>query len=129
MTGESIIKLHLKGDVVVLNAPEDIRQEMLKMGFSTCLDPTRKSENTLVFVTTQEELLLFLDNDLKHIAYDGMLWFLYSKGTPNLKPDINRNILWKLTADYGIRPVVAVSFNERWSALRFRPVEKVISKT
>ncbi|MGZ6267602.1 MAG: hypothetical protein ACXWNR_03435 [Candidatus Limnocylindrales bacterium] len=49
-----------------------------------------------------------------------ILWFLYRKGN---RADVNRDSLWRLLADYGIRPITQVAIDDEWSALRFRPLK------
>ena len=39
--------------------------------------------------------------------------------------DINRDIVRVTGEEYGITTVTAVSINDTWSALRFRPIDKV----
>ena len=47
----------------------------------------------------------------------GVFWIAYPKGN---KADINRDSLWPIVADYGMRPCGQVAIDERWSGLRFR---------
>jgi hypothetical protein len=47
------------------------------------------------------------------------LWLLYPKGN---RIALNRDSLWRLMADYGVRPITQVSVDDVWSALRFRPL-------
>jgi hypothetical protein len=62
---------------------------------------------------------------MENIEFDGVLWFAYPKGTSGIKTDINRDILRLTAEEYGITTVTAVSINDTWSALRFRPVDRV----
>jgi hypothetical protein len=45
------------------------------------------------------------------------LWLVYPKGN---RIALNRDSLWRLMADYGVRPITQVAVDEVWSALRFR---------
>ena len=54
--------------------------------------------------------------DLKGPVY---LWFCYPKGG---RADINRDSLWSMVAEHGLRPITNVAIDETWSALRFRPL-------
>lgn len=47
------------------------------------------------------------------------LWVAYPKGN---RSDINRDTLWPIVAERGLRPIAQVAVNEVWSALRFRPL-------
>jgi hypothetical protein len=48
-----------------------------------------------------------------------LVWVAYPKGG---RSDINRDSLWPILAERGLRPITQVSLDERWSALRFRPL-------
>jgi hypothetical protein len=37
------------------------------------------------------------------------------------RADLNRDTLWPVLGEYGMRPVSQVAVDEVWSALRFRP--------
>jgi hypothetical protein len=50
----------------------------------------------------------------------GVLWFAYPKGN---RADINRDSLWPIVAEYGLRPITQVALDDVWSALRFRPLK------
>jgi hypothetical protein len=45
-------------------------------------------------------------------------WVAYPKGN---KSDINRDSLWPIVVEFGLRPNSQVAIDDRWSALRFRP--------
>ena len=44
-------------------------------------------------------------------------WVAYPKGN---RTDVNRDTLWPLLAEHGMRPIGQVAIDARWSALRFR---------
>jgi hypothetical protein len=48
-----------------------------------------------------------------------VLWVAYPKGN---RADINRDSLWPMLAEHGLRPITQVAIDETWSALRFRPL-------
>jgi hypothetical protein len=78
-----------------------------------------------LFVRNQADLDRYFDAALKSIKYDGLFWISYPKGSSKVETDLNRDILWELLKEKGIRPVTQVSIDETWSAMRFRPREKV----
>ena len=41
---------------------------------------------------------------------------------PSHRADLNRDTLWPVLGEYGMRPVSQVAVDEVWSALRFRPL-------
>jgi hypothetical protein len=120
-----IKKFKFKDKGVVLKAPEAIAKEFRKLGFKTSFDNQSKSTNTLVFINNNKEYLDFLKNDLKNIEPDSVLWFAYPKGTSKIKTDINRDTIRVTGEEFGITTVTAISIDDTWSALRFRPIDKV----
>jgi len=118
-----IKKFKFKDNGVVLNAPATIEKELVKLGFKTSLGT--KSANTLVFINNNKEYLDFLKKDLKSIEPDSVLWFAYPKGTSKIKTDINRDTIRVTGEEFGITTVTAISIDDTWSALRFRPIDKV----
>ena len=118
-------KLKFKNNGVVINAPIVIEKEFEKLGFTTNFNKQAKSTNTLVFINNNKDYVDFLKTDLKNVELDSVLWFAYPKGTSKVKTDINRDIIRVTAEDFGIKTVTAISINETWSALRFRPIDKV----
>jgi len=121
---EAIKKLKFKSQGIVLNAPKAIEEEFVKMGFKTHFDDS-KSSNTLVFLVNKSTFINFLGTELSKIEFDSVLWFAYPKGTSKIKTDINRDILRVTGEEFGITTVTAISIDETWSALRFRPITQV----
>lgn len=122
---ETIQKFKFKDQAKVINAPEEWKNEFIKAGFKTSFDKKMKSSNTLVFVNNKKEFLDFLNKQLNQIDPDSVLWIGYPKGTSKIKTDINRDILRETAENFGITTVAAVSIDDTWSGLRFRPIEKV----
>jgi len=122
---EIIKKFKFKDKGVVLKAPTEIGSEFVKLGFKTNFTGSAKSTNTLVFINNNKEYLDFLKNNLKNVEPDSVLWVAYPKGTSKIKTDINRDTIRVTGEEYGITTVTAISINDTWSALRFRPIDKV----
>jgi hypothetical protein len=59
------------------------------------------------------------------VKYDGLLWVSYPKKSSKMESDLSREVVWEVVAKTGLRPATQVSVDEVWSALRFRPPEKV----
>ena len=123
-----IPKLKFKKEGIVLHAPAALEKEFLKLGFTNTLLPKTKSENTLVFVNNEKEFIDFLTKQLKSMEPDSVLWFAYPKGTSGIPTDINRDVLRVKAETFGITTVAAISIDNTWSALRFRPIDKVGKK-
>ena len=122
---EIIKKLRFRDSGVVLNAPANMEAAFVKLGFKTSLDKHTKSKNTIVFIASNDAYMDFLNKGLQQIEHDCVLWFAYPKGSSKVKADINRDTLRVTGESFGITAVTIVSIDDTWSALRFRPVEKV----
>jgi hypothetical protein len=122
---EIVKKFKFKDNAVVLNAPALLGKEFEKLGFKLGVDKKRKSTNTLVFINNKKEYLDFLKTGLKNIEPDSVLWFAYPKGSSKITTDINRDIIRVMGEEFGITTVTIISIDDTWSALRFRPIEKV----
>ncbi|NOU19285.1 MAG: hypothetical protein HOO91_17140 [Bacteroidales bacterium] len=123
-----IHKLKFKGAGIVINAPENLEKEFVKLGFKTTLNIKSLNSNTLVFINNKKEFLDFLKEQLKFIELDSVLWFAYPKGTSKIKTDINRDSIRVTAEEFCITTVAAISIDDTWSALRFRPISKVGKK-
>lgn len=122
---EILKKFKFKDDPIVINAPLSLAPEFAKLDLKASFDKKIKSTNVLVFINNNTEYVAFLNKQLKNVEHDGVLWFAYPKGTSKIKTDINRDTIRETGEKFGITTVTAVSIDDTWSALRFRPVESV----
>lgn len=118
-------KFKFKDRATVVNGPASFSSDISELGLETALNPDKPNENTVVFLYSKEELLDFLENSLSLILPDSVLWLAYQKGTSKIKTDLNRDIIREIAGLYGIKTVTAISIDDIWSALRFRPLERV----
>lgn len=75
----------------------------------------------VLFANTAASLRELLVAHQEHLARPGVLWVAYPKAN---RTDINRDTLWPVLAEYGLRPIGQVAIDEVWSALRFRPLKE-----
>lgn len=122
---EIIKKFKFRGSGIIINAPAEIAAAFEGLGFKPSFDKNCRSANTLIFINNNKEYLNFLSNALKNVETDSVLWFAYPKGTSKIKTDINRDTLRATGEKFGITTVTAISIDNIWSALRFRPIDKV----
>lgn len=120
-----IKKLKFKSEAVVINAPSEFVNGFSEFGFANHFSSNSKSKETLVFVNNNAEFLGFLKNDLHCIAHDSIFWMAYPKISSGIKTDINRDIMRESVENFGLQTVTAISIDDTWSALRFRPIDKV----
>jgi hypothetical protein len=73
----------------------------------------------VVVVDDERGLRALADAHREVLGAPRALWLLYPKGN---RIALNRDSLWRLMADYGVRPITQVAVDEVWSALRFRPL-------
>jgi hypothetical protein len=78
-----------------------------------------------LFATNSAQLAEMLPIALAACKYDGLFWVSYPKKSSKVKSDLSRDLLWELPGATGLRPVTQVSIDQTWSALRFRPSERV----
>lgn len=81
-----------------------------------------------LFVKNVAELERLGPTALRAVKYDGLLWISYPKRSSKVETDLTRDVGWEMIKEVGLRPVTQVSVNDTWSALRFRPVERVGNK-
>jgi len=121
----AVNKFKFRDTATIVNAPEDFHHDIHELGFSTSLSPDQPNENTVVFLYSKIELHHFLENQLPLIVEDSILWLAYQKGSAKIKTDLNRDIIRWTAEKYGVKTVTAISIDDTWSALRFRPLESV----
>jgi hypothetical protein len=110
----------------VINAPDDV---------ATDIDATRglkipaarkvTFDWLLVFTPDQAAIKRFASQATKAVRPDGVLWFAYPKLAGAIRTDINRDVGWEAVRAAGFDTVAAVSIDDTWSALRFRPADKI----
>ena len=78
------------------------------------------ADAVVVFVANRSDLEARARPFIEAARRDALAWIAYPKAG-QLGTDLNRDILWELLGDEGIRPVRQVAIDGTWSALRFRP--------
>jgi hypothetical protein len=122
-------KLQLKAGqrVVILNAPPGYLDEIapLPKGVEYVAGPEGSFDFVQVFVKNIEDLERLLPIAMGAVKHDALLWIAYPKGGAKAGTDLNRDILWNAVSPQGLSGVALVSLNDVWSAMRFRPSERV----
>jgi hypothetical protein len=85
------------------------------------VDGPEEATTALVFVNDAASARRLLDTHKAHLGDPSAFWVAYPKGN---RSDINRDTLWPILAEYGMRPIGQVALNETWSALRFRTLNE-----
>lgn len=112
---------------LVLNSPEPFIQDLKSSSTEIYLEvePSGKYPALLLFADSQEKLAQQTPMVLASLEYDGLLWAAYPKRSSGIKSDLYRDAGWGSFETAGLRPVTQISIDDTWSALRFRPVERV----
>lgn len=113
--------------VLILNAPDGYVESLGELPEGVELTHTREGRFGFVhlFVKDSTELDAFRPAAMDAVEYDGLLWISYPKRSSKVKTDLTRDVLWEMMKGTGLRPVTQVSVDAVWSAIRFRPEEKV----
>lgn len=125
-------KLHLKPGYkcAFVNAPKDYLKQLRELPNGATLAKRADADCDLVhlFVTTVAEMDKYLDQAVRYLKLDGVFWISYPKKSSGVQTDISRDHGWEPLYKLNLRPVAAISIDDTWSALRFRPEERVRSK-
>ena len=82
-------------------------------------DP-KSAKAVLVFMRNADELRAF-SAPLVAAARRGAIAYLAYPKAGQLGTDLNRDNIWVMLQEQGIRPVRQIAIDDVWSALRFRP--------
>ncbi len=112
---------------VIINPPAGYLERLapLPEGIELVESPEGQFDFVQVFVKTMEDLQKFLPVAAQAVKHDALLWIAYPKGGAKAGTDLNRDILWNAVSPHNLSGVTLVSLDEVWSAMRFRPSERV----
>jgi hypothetical protein len=71
----------------------------------------------IVFALDAAAVREILTNNKDQLDQAGVFWVAYPKAN---QADINRDTLWPIVGEFGMRPNGQVAVDDVWSALRFR---------
>ena len=80
-----------------------------------------EATTALVFADSAADLRGILTAHQDRLGAPAVFWVAYPKAN---KADINRDTLWPILGEYGMRPISQVAVDETWSALRFRTLKE-----
>ncbi|MHB8918867.1 MAG: hypothetical protein ACYC4H_12650 [Desulfocucumaceae bacterium] len=133
MASELLNKLRLKGGqkAAVINAPEGYIGDLGPLPENTRLFTELDGTFDFIhlFVSSRSDLESLGTAVTRAINPDGLLWISYPKKSSKVKTDLTRDTGRDVMHKAGFEAVSQVSVNETWSALRFRPSEKVKRST
>ena len=114
-------KLLIKTDTCVWSSHTERLEllEPLPQGVRV-VDRPAGATTALVFADDAESLRTLVTAHADQLAEHKRLWVAYPKGN---RADMNRDSVWPVLAEHGLRPIGQVSLSDIWSAIRFRPLE------
>jgi len=80
-----------------------------------------QATTALVFAPDARSLRTVLTGNQDKLAELEVFWVAYPKAN---RADINRDTLWPILGEFGMRPITQGAIDDVWSALRFRPLEE-----
>jgi hypothetical protein len=75
----------------------------------------------VVFADDAAGLRRILTKQRAHLLKPSVFWIAYPKAN---RTDVNRDSLWPILSEYGMRPITQVAVDDTWSALRFRALKE-----
>ncbi len=113
--------------LLLLSAPPGYTQALTDLPENVTVSETPGENFHLVqlFVRDSSQLAEWAPTAIESLVYDGLLWITYPKKSSGVPSDLSRDVLWELMKAYDLRPVSQISIDAVWSALRFRPPERV----
>ena len=128
-TGSLAKKLQMKPGqrAALLNSPAGYPEALapLPEGFEMRQATDGNLDFVLLFVKDMAELHEHLAAAAKAIKYDALLWIAYPKGSAKTGTDLNRDRLHAAVGAHNLTGVTLISLDDVWSAMRFRPTERV----
>lgn len=85
------------------------------------VDDPGEARTALVFADDARSLRQVLSAHRDRLAQPEVFWVAYPKAN---RTDLNRDSLWPVLGEYGMRPISQVAVDDVWSALRFRPLKE-----
>lgn len=130
MNPELIRKLRLPADrdrVLVLGAPDGYVEQLGLSSKHTDAGENRAGDYDFVqmFFRSIREVEEGAAKALHAVKPDGLLWLCYPKGGAKAGTDLTRDKGWETVKAAGYDGIALISVDETWSAMRFRPADKV----
>jgi hypothetical protein len=129
-----IEKLNYKGQerIAVMNSDEEftslLSDNLKDVTIDKVIDQRYPYSFIIVFVKSKSDVNRLTCIAIHNLIADGILWFCYpKKSSKKYKSDLDRDHGWEILNNSGFHGIRMVSFDEDWSALRFRNVKFIKS--
>lgn len=108
--------------VAVLNPVPGVVESLGLPDDTAFVDPS-EAQLVFLFVTTSAELVAQMPPAAQSLALKSALWVFFRKGSKAAGFDMNRDSIWAVAEQLGLRPLGILGIDETWSAFRLRAAE------
>jgi len=133
---ELLSKLNYKGQlrIAVINAEQSfykaVADELKGVITDDDIDQRCPYDFMVLFVKSASEVEILAPVALHNLTADGILWFCYpKKSSIKSTSGLERDKGWKALNDAGFYGIRMVSVDDDWSAMRFRNIRFIKSKS
>ena len=123
------LKVKEQEELILLSLPQGLEGLKDELRINHAVKETLPSGEAgfiLAFFESQEEIRRLVPRIMESVSGDTLLWTAYpKKSSKKYRSDISRDQGWEILGQYGYEPVSQIALDEDWSALRFRPVDKI----
>jgi len=115
-------KAHLKpgAAIAVLNPVPGVVESLGLPADVRFVEPTA-AQLVFLFVNDRAELEERMPRVTADLAPDAALWVFFRKGSNSAGLDMNRDTVWGVAEELGLRPLGLIGVDETWSVFRLRP--------
>jgi len=109
---------------LLFNAPANYLTllEPLPEGATVSYEVKGSFDGVQLFVKNSKELEENLKVVVSALKPDTIFWIIYPKKNSEIETDLAMMGNWTAPTNHGLEPVAAAAVDEKWTALRFRPV-------
>lgn len=127
---ELLHKLQIKAGTKLwlINVPREMAEEITAGAEVELVHGDSYYDGVVAFFGAPSEVETVVPRILAELPPDGLLWVAYRKGAAGKSVGLTRDMGWEPLERAGLRPVRQIALDDEWSALRFRPREKVKAK-
>jgi len=119
------LQMKAKGRITVIDAPPGYLDLLtpLPEGVQVADALTGQYDIVHAFFERLDDLLAAVDGLKAALVDGGILWISYPKLTAKRDSDLNRDLIWKVLGERGLKAVSQIAVDDVWSAMRFKKVK------
>jgi len=120
-------KLKIKEDypLILIDAPKELLPAFGNLTFRTSFAGKEKATQLLFFAKDKKALDAKINDILKALSEDAILWVAYPKKSGAIQSDLIRDEGWETIYRSDWKPVSSISIDDNWSGIRFKHESKL----